>query len=244
MFDAVLREWKRNVTDVFIYFRGKRVRDWRHPVWKSCCTYVRKFVNGRLRTNYDLHYVNPVYSDGGSADVAFYVTKYMLKPSSREERLQQALKLNLEPEEYDDVWNCVKSRHFESEALGLGQCVKEKRFGRLHYVVHPLVLEHLRNGITLSKSLGDDSYPRFVGPVDGKLFPLADYYIDNPDIYTMQDFLDFFYRSDRRPDNVVIRDIVHPSQILKRFDDFDRKVSSVSFNQTANELDDLFDENL
>ena len=96
LFDEVLSEWKRNY--------GSR----KHPDYRPLCTFVRKFVRGKLRTNYDLHYVNPVLSDGGSADVAFYVLKYMMKPSNRVTRLRRALTLNLSQDEFEDIWKIVK----------------------------------------------------------------------------------------------------------------------------------------
>lgn len=228
----VLSEWKRNY--------GSR----KYPDYRPLCTYVRKFIRGRLRTNFDLHYVNPIMSDGGTADVCFYVLKYMMKPSNRAVRLQQALRMNLPEDEYEDLWSIVRPRHFESEALGLGQCVKTRLPHRYRYEVAKPVLEHLRRGIELSKVAdpGKDLMPSYFSPEDGHSSPLAKYYKGNGDIFTMTDYLDFFYLSNRPADNIIVKDDVHVSQLVKKVDDFDKKVSGVTFQQSANELDDLYED--
>lgn len=245
LFDAVLSEWKRNVTEEFIWFRGKRVRDWRHPVWKPLCTYVRKTVRGMVRTNFDLHYVNPALSSGGFSDVAFYVIKYMLKPSDRAVSLQRALSLNLEDDEYSRIWSLVRPRHFESDSLGLGMSTDFQRgnvSGHRTYEVHPAVYRRLRDGIDASKRFPDEPLPSVASTDDGKYRPLARYYKGRPEVFTMQDYLDFFYLSRKgRADNVVISDPDHISQVIKAMDEFDRKKDDVSFKDSALELDDLFD---
>lgn len=221
LFDAVLYEWRRNYGT------------WKNPDYKPLCTYVRKVVHGRLRSNYDLHYVNPTLSSGGSADVAFYVLKYMMKPSNRQIRLQQALKLNLPEDEFEDIWKLVKCRHFESVRFGLG--VSDKK------VIPKPIFDHLRHGLDLSKTQKDDPYPSYFSPLDGSKHPLAKYYKSQGDVYTMQDFLDFFYASKQDADNVIITDPDHISQIIKSEADFAKKQDQVEFRQTADEFDDLFD---
>ena len=98
LFDALLAEWRRN-------YGSTRV-----PAYRPLCTYYRKFIGGKLSATYDLHYAVPSASDAGLASVAFYVCKYMLKPSTKEVRLQQALHLNLPDDEYETVWKTVRNR--------------------------------------------------------------------------------------------------------------------------------------
>lgn len=229
LFDEVLSEWKRNYGST------------RKPLYRPLCTYVRKFIRGKLRTNYDLHYVNPVLSDNGSADVAFYVLKYMMKPSNRVTRLRQALSLNLPSEEFEDIWKVVKPRHFESEALGLGQSISRKiPFHKVYEVAEP-IKEHLWRGIDLSKHQPGEPIPSYFSPVDGSSHPLAKYYKNNPDIFDMQDFLDFFYASKKiGADNVIIKDDQHGSQLIKRVDDFEKKVHQLDERLSSTNLDDLF----
>ena len=216
MFDAVLAEWRRNY--------GSN----RKPIWKPLCTYVRKMVRGRLRTNYDLHYVSPSASKNGESDVAFYVLKYMMKPSEKSTRLRQALSLNLDEEEYESIWSLVKPRHFESENLGLS-------------LKHPpdKIYKHLRLGIESSKGISD--YPLFLNPISGKPFPLARYYRNKGNIFSVQDFLDFDFNSkNKRADNVVIQDHVIEQELTKERM-FEDNVALVDLKSDSNSFDVFFD---
>lgn len=234
MFRSVLDEWKRNVTDHLIMFRGKLVQDWRNPVWKPCCTYVSKIINGVVRSNYDLHYVNPRTSDGGTADVGFYVLKYMMKPSDRQVRLQQALRLNLDEDEYESTWKVVRPCIFYSLHFGLSGSGKRKDWKPSDRIV-----SYVRDSVSKSKSSSD--YPCFINPVDGKTFPLSRYYRGNGDCFSVGDALDFFYKNrNARADNVVIREDYDPTQILSKESSFSYKVNEIDLKQDSNDLDDLF----
>lgn len=104
--NTIFKEWRRNYGSS------------RSPIWKPLFTYRSKFVAGKRFSNFDCHYIVPHSTEKGSDDVAFYVSKYVLKPSNVENRLQQALKLNLDPAEFDTIWRCVKSRCFWSKGFG------------------------------------------------------------------------------------------------------------------------------
>ena len=229
MFTEVLSEWKRNY--------GSR----KFPVWKPLCTYVRKYVYGRLRTNFDLHYVNPSLTSGSEANVAFYVTKYMLKPSDREIKLKRALRLNLEPDEFKFIWSLVKCRHFESEGFGLGSSVSEVVNGHKVYSVPDKVYEHLRKGIELSLK-NVQPIPSFFSPVDGSSVPLAKYYKSRGEIFGMSDFLDFFYASSQSADNVIIKDDLDVTQTDIKISNFEKNRKIIDSNQSVSNLDDLYDD--
>lgn len=231
MFDEVLFEWRRNY--------GTR----KNPDYRPLCSYVRKVVHGRLRTNFDLHYVNPSLSSGGEADVAFYVLKYMMKPSNRMIRLQQALRLNLPDDEYEDIWKLVRTRHFESEGFGLGTSDFHKVSSHCVYHVPDKVLSHLRKGLELSK-IGngvDDPQPSFFSPVDGSSHPLAKYYKSKGEVFGMQDFLDFFYSSKKIGADNFIPEKEVDNQTDQSIEKFEKNQKLVDFNQTSSNLDDLFD---
>lgn len=234
MWRVVLDEWKRNVTDVFIKFRGKLVRDWRNPVYKPCCTYVERFVRGKLRSNYDLHYVNPRTSDGGTADVGFYVLKYMMKPSDRVKRLQQALRLNLDDHEYESIWKVVKPSVFYSKHFGLsGSGVRNE------WKPSQRILDYVRDSVQKSKKTS--VYPEFINPVDGKHFPLSRFYKSRGDCFSVADALDFFYNDKKsRADNVVIREDYDLAQILSNESEFSSKVSDIDLKQDSIDFDDLY----
>lgn len=175
MFKCVLSEWKRRVN----YGVGRSAK------FLPCCTYVQRFVRGKLRSTFDLHYVNPVLTDGSVGDVAFYVSKYMIKESDKLKSLQRALKLNLPDDEYADVWKLVKPRWFASPQFGLNSsfnCLND-------YTPSPVVLNYIRHCVDVSKSEFDS--PKFINPVDGSAFPLGRYYINRADCFTVVD-KDFF----------------------------------------------------
>lgn len=207
LFDAVLHEWRRNYGST------------RKPVYKPLCTYVRRFVRGRLSSNYDLHYMNPASTDKGNTDVAFYVTKYMFKPSDRETRLQQALKLNLPPDEYDDIWKVVKPGFVSSPNLGLGD---EKAIG------------YVRSCIDRSKD--GELYPKFYNPVDGSQFPLSRYYI-RKGIYNVDDATHFYFKNPRPVDELPIDET--PLDVkLRKFDKFGKQLQVLEHNDEASALFD------
>lgn len=144
--DVLFNQWKRNVG-------SNRV-----PLYKPCFRYRSKFVAGRRFSNFDCHYVVPHSTEHGSDDVAFYVTKYLLKASPKEVALQRALKLNLPPEEYEQVWQKVKSRSICSK--GFGAYTDKER-------------EYVKSCISRSAS-HSDGFKYF--NLDGNSFPLARYY--------------------------------------------------------------------
>ena len=234
LFNKVKEEWKRNVTENLIEFRGKLVQDWRNPVWKPLCTYVRKFVRGKLRTNYDLHYVNPRTSDGGTADVGFYVLKYMMKPSVRAQRLQQALHLNLDEDEYEKIWSLVKPDVFYSLHFGLAGDGKRKEWKPSQRIV-----DYVKDSI--SKSKKTSNYPEFINPVDGKHFPLSRFYKSKGYVYSVVDAFDFFYLDKKaRADNVVIKKDYDVNQVFSKESRFASNVSNIDAKQDSVDFDDLF----
>lgn len=164
MFSTLLSNWTRRVG-------GSN----KFPNYVPLCTYVRRYRFGKISTNYDLHYVNENYSMDGSANVAFYVLKYMLKPSDRARRLQQALRLNLSESEYNRYWSIIKPRYWKSHDFGLSN---DKDIQSL-----------LRSNIESNKQLFP--YPIFVHPLTGQTFPLSRYYKSKGEIYDL-DLATFF----------------------------------------------------
>lgn len=178
MFDAVLANWVRN------YGSDKK------PKYKPLLTYKCRMVHGTMKRNYDLHYVNPALTDKGEADVAFYVLKYMLKPSDRAVRLQQALHLNLDEDEYNSIWNLVKPRYFKSLGFGFNGLDKDKD-----------IVDYIRSCVQRSKSVSE--FPSFYNPIDGKSFPLSRYYRNCGDTYTLHDAEAFSFQSTKLPEDII-----------------------------------------
>lgn len=115
----VIRGLEKSIRSLCFKYWSINIGSRKEPVYEPLFTYRRKFVGSQIQTNFDVHYVNPSLTEEGVNNVAFYVTKYMLKPSDAEQRRQQALHMNLEPEMYEHVWSIVKSRMLVSKGLGL-----------------------------------------------------------------------------------------------------------------------------
>ena len=162
LFNLVKEEWRRN-------YGSKR-----HPEYKPLCTYVRKIIRGEIKTTYDLHYINPGATADGTMNVAFYVSKYMMKPSNRGRRLQQALKLNLDELEYEQIWKIIHNRLFASEYLG---DPKDED-----------VIKKLKQDIAISEG----EFAKFFNPDTGQSFPLSRYYKKFGTIYGYDEALKFY----------------------------------------------------
>ena len=210
LFDNLLAEWRRNYGST------------RSPVYKPLCTYVRRWIRGELKTNYDCHYLNPRSSENGVSDVAFYVSKYMLKPSDRQKRLQQALKLNLCPSEYEDVWKVVKTRFHASTNFGCSSTIQK---------------EYVRDCIELSKVSGKS--PQFLSEC-GFSYPLARYYQRKGDIWTLPD-ADFFLKArEQVPGDAICIDERPGDLKSRRFEKLKKMQRQVSFNDLmSTDLDEL-----
>lgn len=206
MFDSLLKEWRRKVG-------GSK----RKPIYEPLCLYRRKYIHGVLHYNYDLHYVVPSLDDDGS-DVAFYVTKYLLKPSEKEARLQQALRLNLSPDEYEDTWSIVRSRIDSSLYLGFGQSsgTPTKK-----------VADYLRRSVSISKD-----FPQFFNS-KGNSFPLSRYYKKVPEVFTLDDALRLNVHKDR---------IRSYSELIRLSDDYQTKLQKVADRGMLDNYLSVFDD--
>lgn len=161
-YHSILSLWRRN-------YGSRRV-----PHWKPLLTYI--YRNGK--STYDFHYVDPNLTDNGQDDVAFYVTKYILKFNSYVKRLKSALYFNLNEKDFKDAWLLVKPRLLMS-----------KGFGDIH---NPKSIEYVKKCI--KTSLDDlHDYPVFINPSSGQEFPLAPYL--RRKFLTMSDYYYFYERN-------------------------------------------------
>lgn len=169
----LLKNWQRNLGSS------------RSPYFVDLCTYKERVIHGRLFRNFDLHYIEPKLSANGCADAAFYILKYMLKLSDKESRLQQALHLNLDPDDYEKAWSILRSRSWHSLGFGLNSSM----YGR-KLLYDPEALSYVRKCVDMSdRSLG---YPCFFNPDTGVSSPLARWYRSIGEIYSYDDALKFF----------------------------------------------------
>lgn len=154
--DVILSEWRRNV--------GSK----RSPIWQPLCRFI---VAPNGHRTFDCHYVEPDSSPNGDLDVAFYVTKYCLKPDQRLRKIQSWLKLNFPYDEYRYYWRLISPHVWFS-----------KFYGSPH---DPAVVAHIKKSVNYA--ISDKSlFPYWLS--DGKTFPLAVYYRDRffhkfPDLF-------------------------------------------------------------
>lgn len=173
LYHVVFDQWKVNVSTSRKY-----------PVYEPLFTYRSKWRDNKLYCNYDLHYVKPTVTNDGVSNVAFYVTKYMLKPSTRVKRLQQALRLNLPELEYQSVWRRIRPRFDGSLFVGLGPGAVRSPFGDIE--IDPDIYNYIDSCLDQS-----DEFPMYFNPVDGKPMPLSRYYKKKAELFPASRALDF-----------------------------------------------------
>lgn len=198
----------------------------RVPDYKPCCTFIRKFIHGKLRSNYDLHYVNPSLTASGVCDAAFYVLKYMLKDSARAQSLQQALKLNYPPEDYEIIWNIVKPRHQCSAGFGLNAFYKDGR----KLIYDNDIIDYLHDCV-VNTPVGSP-YPFFFSPDNGMSFPLAPYYRKIGSIFSVDNAI---YLWKNKIDNF---NDIDWSKVDKQIHDFNKRLDLVQSDEF--DFDDFY----
>lgn len=218
---TVLKYWRRNL--------GSR----RSPEWVDLTCYVEKFVNGKIRKNYDFHYINPFLTKNGVEDCGYYVLKYMFKPSDRAVKLQQALALNLSPDEYINVWNKVRPRYFASVGFGFNAKVQLKQgiFER-----DPDIVDKVKSDILKSKE--SLNYPAYFNPFTGRAQFVSPYYLEYPGTYSYQDRMDFWkIKSLKSPDPIPGDLSVTP--LSEFYSQTDIKNHKSRYEKTVKHVDDL-----
>lgn len=145
----------------------------KNPVRVPCSKFIRRFVRGRLQSTYDVQAVIPSVSSRrlfadyhifqeDELNVAFYVTKYVLKYDPYISRLQQWLRLNLEPDEYSRIWSLIRPQVHTSKGFGISEATKN--------YIETCLADVLNDGV--------HHYPVYVYP-DGKTAPLSRFYRDS-----------------------------------------------------------------
>lgn len=215
LYDVLFSQWKVKVS----------LSD-KLPVYEPLFTFASKFIHGRIYSNFDLHYIKPSLGTLTSDSVAFYVMKYLLKSSTRERRLQQALKLNLEPFEYNEVWKTIRS-HFQcSKFYGYGfnkfcnncnfRCSKPSK----------TVIEYIRNGI--KRTPFGSPYPLFFSPLDGSSYPLSSFYTSKSCFYSFDDALPILLSSNSPIISDLDDDFYQKSRL--NFERFQKSLHETEFN--------------
>lgn len=181
--DIILKEWRRNVATT-IDKHGRTVANTRAPKYLDLCDYKVSYKNGKRRSTYDFHWIDPGVTDSkgkihDESDVAFYVTKYTTKANKYVDSLKSALRLNLEPDEFKAHWALLRPKALVSKKWGDPDS--------------DYVRQHVRNGIERALAEPESLFPYFINPSTGQTFPLAPFFKKR--FFTIQDALSFFYKS-------------------------------------------------
>lgn len=198
----------------------KNIGSKRKPIYVPRFTYKAKYTHLGLRTNYDLHYVNPALTDNGETDAAYYVLKYMMKDSEKARSLQSALKLNYSKEDYQTIWEIVKPRAQYSKGFGLNAT---KKGGVL--VPDEDIINYLHTCVENTPS--GANYPYYFIPHTGQSFPLAPYYRKNGKIYGYLDALTIYYNSSQEYEEQNTKDF---DRQLRQFEKRKALISQDDFN--------------
>lgn len=220
LYSTVLSQWSRN-------YGSKR-----NPDYRPLCTFIQKYRHGKINSTYDLHFVCSSVN-GSTEDVPFYVTKYMLKPSDKAKRLQQALKLNLDPIEYDQVWSKVKPSWRSSLNFGFGvygmQVKNLPLSERLSILANTESFRYIRSCI--DRSISSNPYPSFYDPDSGRALPLSRYWRRFGNLFTEQDSLTFFYKNPLQYEDNVVLDSRPLDTVLRLKERFNNQLSIIDKNQ-------------
>lgn len=204
VWSVFLSEWRRNYGST------------RNPVYKPLCTYVSKWIFGKLYSTYDCHYVTPSVKDGTTQDVSFYVTKYLCKDSKYRDKIKRNLFGHLSHEEAQEVWNRIKPRSFSSLNFGFGYYGdlnprKTSKVDRLKIITSLPSAKYVRDGVL--RSAVSEKTGKFYDIQTGKSMPLARYWYKFGDIYDVESHRKFLSRQDRI-DGVSIDERSFTSKLL------------------------------
>lgn len=247
----ILDYWERPYYRYFEDDKGRIKSKIDH--YEKLCKYVESYKYGKKRATYDFHYVNP--NPAGITNAAFYVLKYMMKDSTHEEKIRQALWTNYEEEEAKKYWETIKSRREYSLGFGLGvdftrhskeccnkdnkNCDKCRQITK--EVSNPDIINYLRRCINDSKREKLE-FAHYFSPEELSTFPLANYYKNFGFIYNRDDE-DYFYKMN--PDNYRKRYLTPEhktrSELQKILNDWEKIVKLQEMEDIADDYDKLLE---
>jgi hypothetical protein len=144
--NVIKSQWKRNIS-----------ASTKKPIYKPLSLFHRVFKNGHWNSPFDFHYIDESATDRGQADVAFYVSKYILKSDCRVDKLLYKLD-NLDHDNFVAFGSKkIKPHIFAS-----------KGFGDIPISKYDFIRSCIRAGIENS----DCCCPQYINP-DGSLFPMG-----------------------------------------------------------------------
>lgn len=223
---TLFNEWKRNIG----------TKD--YPIYQELCTYVESWRGNKKRSTYDFHYVNPALTKGGVTDAAFYVLKYMLK-GIQEKNAKRAIFLNYDYSTATEYWNRIKNR--KEYSLGFGLDIDWSKAGKDRTIKEEIcnqeIIKYLKDGVKRSLENKED-YAYYYCPESINTFPLANYYKRFKFIYD-EDYQFYLNNPNRYRDKLMKPERMAYNQIEKQISDFERIIQQTSWEDLADDFDQL-----
>lgn len=148
----------------------------KNPIWEPLYTFVRRpdpSSPSGFKCTFDCHFVANESTDAGFMDVAFYVSKYIMKSSDREIKRKVFLQNNLDDATFAKFWKLVRSRMMISKGFGTFSDTLVNDSGRHFIVPSSVVVHELHNNVCVDAGVSPG--PVFIA-ADGVHRPLARYY--------------------------------------------------------------------
>lgn len=165
------------------------------PIYETLYKYKRSIYNGKLSATFDLHFVRP-REDDVCSNVAFYVSKYMVKYNDNNLRIK--LKNQYSPEESHKIMEIIKCRTIRSVAFGskiytgkLGERINESND----------ISAYIRSCIDKSKA-NKLEFPTFFYVDSNHNYPLSSYL--RKKFMTMDDALHWYFNKQETDIDTII----------------------------------------
>lgn len=234
----ILNYWERPYYETYKDKKGKYKKRIHH--YEDCSTYIESHKYGQTRATYDFHYINP--NPAGITNAAFYVLKYMMKGSTHDEKIRQALMINYEEEESKAYWNTIKSRREYSLGFGLG--INYDKMGKDRKIKEEICNEEIIN--YLRRCINDSkreklNYATYFSPEELSTFPLSNYYKKIPFIYNIEDER-YFYNLDpeKYKQRYLTPERLTSDEIVKEINKWERIIKLQECEDIADTFDELF----
>lgn len=191
LFDLFKKHWSKNV--------GSN----RKPEYEPFFQYVRYYDrHGKLRTNYDLHLIEPRLKINGEIDtmqdVSFYVSKYLCKYNDNKLRIK--VKYNYTPTEAHYIMEIIKCRRITSVSFGSRDFSGHIASPDKRLFPQEAINSYVRDCIERSKSQLLEM-PSFWYD-NGKNYPLSSYL--RKKFLNMQDALFWYFNKDTTDIDTIV----------------------------------------
>lgn len=193
----------------------------KNPIYEPRFTFRKKYVNGRLFKNYDLHWVDPLSASKtvGVVDVTYYVTKYALKDNPHEIRRRAFFFSCFDHDVAKYLYRQVRSRLVVSKGFGLNASFVFSLNPFLGKLTRSLLADSAITSRILRNSTLDVKkvpYPVFIDE-NGKHSPLCSFYRKRGDCFNYFAFLDVNFGVTKEMEDAAVDRLTDSDFVLSVF---------------------------